>query len=38
MSIFSELNFPISELKTKNYEDGNNVLTIESIIYNPAKI
>jgi (p)ppGpp synthase/HD superfamily hydrolase len=38
MSIFSELNFPISELKSKNYEDGNSVLTIESIILNPAKI
>jgi len=38
MSIFSELNFPISELKTKNYEDGNNVLIIESIISNPAKV
>lgn len=37
MSIFSELNFPISELKTRNHED-NNILTIESIISNPAKI
>jgi hypothetical protein len=38
MSIFSELNFPISELKTNNHEDGNNILIIESIISNPAKV
>lgn len=38
MSIFSELNFPISELKTKNFEDGKNVLFIESLVSNPAKI
>lgn len=38
MSIFSELNFPISELKTKIHEDGNNILIIDSIILNPAKV
>lgn len=38
MSVFSELNFPISEFKTKNSVDGINLLTIESVIFNPAKI
>jgi guanosine-3',5'-bis(diphosphate) 3'-pyrophosphohydrolase len=38
MSVFSELNFPISELRTKNSESWIEILDIESLVLNPAKI
>ncbi|MCF7834998.1 RelA/SpoT family protein [Candidatus Gracilibacteria bacterium] len=38
MSAYSQLNFPISQMTTKNSEDGTSILIIQSIISNPAKI
>lgn len=38
MSTYSQLNFPISQMKTQNNEDGTSILIVQSIISNPAKI
>lgn len=38
MSAYSQLNFPISQMTTKNSEDWTSILIIQSIISNPAKI
>lgn len=38
MSVFSELKFSISELRTRNSENWMEILDIESLVLNPAKI